>query len=161
MEKLKQIIKYFLQKNEKHDSTYGELTRVILFLYLVDWHSAIKQDKTITGIEWKLAKNRIPFGAEIENAIADKAMFELDCDSKISLDRKTIVKCIDLSPYEGFAEEERNIFDRVIEISNERNTIDLLIFALSTYPVISGTDYFDTNLLGKAREYKQIKKNQK
>ena len=160
MEKLKQIIKYFLQKKERQGSTYVELARIILFLYLVDWHSAVKQDKTITGIEWKFAKNRIQNGNEIESAIADKTMFELDSDSKIPVGIKKIVKCIDSGTYDDFTEEECNIFNRVIEISDERNIIDLLIFALSTYPVISGTDDFDSNILGKAREYKQIKQSQ-
>ena len=160
MEKLKQIIKYFLQKKERHGSTYVELARIILFLYLVDWHSAVKQDKTITGIEWKFAKNRIQNGNEIESAIADKAMFELDSDSKIPVGIKTIVKCIESSTYDDFTEGEESIFDRVIEISDNRSIIELLVFALSTYPVISGTDKFDSDILGKAREYKQIKQSQ-
>lgn len=162
MEKLKNIIKYFLLKQQRSEQTYTELVRVGLFLYLVDWHSAVKQDKTITGIQWKVAKNAIQDSDEFDNAIKDETAFELGKDDAIPLLIKETIKIIDPNFDNNFTPEECDIFDRVIKIADDRNIIDLLIFALSTYPVISATDkLFNSDILGKAREYKQLKLNNK
>jgi len=161
MEKLKNIIKYFLLNQQRSKETYVELARVGLFLYLVDWHYAVKQDKIVTGIKCGLTKNRIQDSEEIEKAISDNTMFELGKDETIPLPMKTTIKYINQDNCNNFTVDDLNVFNRVIEISDERNIVDLLIFALSTYPVISGTDEPNGNILGKAIEYKRLKQDHK
>ncbi len=161
MEKLKNIIKYFLLNQKRSKEKCVELARIGLFLYLVDWHCAVKQGKIVTEIKWELTKNKIQDSEEIEKAVNDKAMFELGNDETIPLPMKTTVKYISQDNCNNFTVDDLNVFNRVIEISDERNIVDMLIFALSTYPVISGTDEPNGNILDKATEYKRLKQSRK
>ena len=159
MEKLKNIIKYFLLKQKDGESKCVELMRVALFLYLVDWRSAIKQDKTMTGINWSFSKNNMQDSDEIEQAISDETMFALGKDDTIPARDKRTITCIDTTAMQNFDVGEIDVFNRVIEITDGRNVIELLIFALSTYPVISATEEIKGDILEKAHEYKQLRKN--
>lgn len=158
--KLKNIILYFLS-NQKRNTGYVSLARVAMVLYLIDWHSAIKHGKTITGINWLFNNRTIKDSDEIENSINDKTMFVLGKDDAIPCKIKTIIKGVATACINIFTEEEYEVFNRVIAISDERHLIELNIFVLSTYPVISGTDELNSDILGKALEYKQLKQNSK
>ena len=159
MNKLKNIIKYIVLLQQSSKLKYVELVRVGFILYLIDWHSAVKYDKTITGIQWKVSQNHIEDSDEIDTAIGDSKVFILDKDESIPNIMKTVVKSIDTNLPQDFSCEEREVINRVLEIANERNLVDLSVFAFSTYPVISGTDEVCSDILQKASEYKKLKQS--
>ena len=156
MELLKNILIYSFLQNKSIE--HIALARCLFILYLIDWHSAVKNDKIVTTIKWVFKSNRLSDSGEIEQIVKDDPIFHQDIDPQLPISRKETLSLVShITKNPCFEDWQKSVIDRVLEISAERSIEELLTFVFSTYPLISAGNEESSDILEKAREYKKLK----
>ena len=161
---LTDIILYIMQKEKgssaSQDKKSIELVRLFFILYLIDWHAAVKDNRTITGIQWLIKQNWMSDSNEIEAAIADQNIFLVIIDPSICLSvKKRLVLLKDIQP-KDLEQWQTTVIDRVLAVSNQRRLEELLTFTFSTYPFLAADSDKPFNMLEKAKIYKELREQQ-
>ena len=137
-----------------------EKARLFCILYLIDWHAAVKVEKTMTGIQWDIKPNWLGDSNEIGSAIADQNIFRTVIDPSISASIKQRVVLQKDVPPKQFEQWETAVIDRVLEVANQRSLEELLTFTFSTYPLLTADSDKPFNMLEKAKVYKEFREQQ-
>lgn len=137
-----------------------EKARLFCILYLIDWHAAVKIEKTMTGIQWDIRHNWLGDSNEIGCAIADQNIFRTVIDPSISASiKQRLILQKDISPNQ-FEPWEIAVIDRVLEVANQRSLEELLTFTFSTYPLLTADSDKPFDMLEKAKIYKGLREQQ-
>jgi len=137
-----------------------EIVRLLFILYLIDWHAAVKEDRTITGIQWIIKPNWMSDSDEIEEATADRSIFNVIEDPTISASiKQRLILQKEVQPKQ-FEPWKTAVIDRVLEVAHQRNLEELSTFTFSTYPLLTADSDKPFDMLEKARIYKEFKERQ-
>ena len=144
------IIKYYPQPDELSKA------RINKIMYLVDWKSAIENEKQITDIKW-LFNHYGPYVTEIEEIINSDHRLKIEKTMNIYGNEKNIIRLLVDKNFHSPSKEEKNIIDFVIEKTKKFYWNKFIELVYSTYPIISQEKGSILNLVELAKEYKTIK----
>jgi hypothetical protein len=154
---LKDII-YFIVKeypNKEHLSN-ARLTKLI---YLIDWYSAINNHKQLSNIKWYF-DNYGPFVWNIlEEIKKDSDLFKIKNTTNDFGNSKKLIEIINNNYKPNINEKERKIIKKIIDFTKDKNWTDFINIVYSTYPILTSDKYSYLNLINKAKEFIELKKD--
>ena len=130
--------------------------RINKIMYLIDWKSAIENEKQITNKKW-IFNHYGPYVGEIEEIINIDYRLKIEKGRNIFGNEKNIIRLIEDKNFNSPTEEEKVIIDFVIEKTRKFYWNKFIELVYSTYPIISQEKGSSLNLIELAREYKSIK----
>lgn len=154
MAELSDVLVYVcLHYPHKDDLSKARLTKIV---YLADWKSAIERDRQITNITWQFNH----FGPYVDDVILTARTdprFVIIQTRNYYGEPKEVVRVQDGVEEPNFDIEEKAILDFIIEKAARKTWSDFISLVYSTYPIITQVRFSELDLVGLAREYRQVK----
>jgi Protein of unknown function (DUF4065) len=158
MAELKDIMTYLIShypKGLSHELSNARLTKMV---YLSDWHQAINYEHQISKLCWYF-DNYGPFVKDIEEtALSNPGIFSVANYLNQYGQPKKIFKLKHFTSESNLLNQEKASLNHIILITQKLYWNDFIKLVYSTHPVASSERYTFLNLIQKAREYKQLKK---
>lgn len=155
--KIVNLVRYIL-KVYPHAKELSK-ARLNKIIYLIDWKSALENEKQLTEIDWKF-NHYGPYVNIIEETILSDDRFNIKSTTNIYGNEKNIIEIIQDKDFSEPTEKEQEIIDFVIEKTRKFYWDKFINLVYSTYPIISQEKGSQLNLVELAKEYKQIKKSE-
>ncbi len=155
---LHEIIAYILinSKNKKELYKY----RITKLIYLCDWIYAYKEGTQITNIKW-FFDNYGPFVWDVYDEIKkDTDLFDVKIIQDFGIDKSLVL--IKNNKYNVcLSEKIMKYIDYVLEYTDNLDGEDFMKVVYSTYPIRTTKRYCNLDLVGKAKEFRELLKNKK
>lgn len=126
------IVAYFV-KNSKTQLSKGRLNKLI---YLADWKYSLNYGKQISNIAWKF-NHYGPYVDDIENFICNDSLkrFKIEVDRTYYGGSKyTVIVKKDVN-FTNPNQEEKEVLDIIIKLTDKLNWTDFINLVYSTYPI--------------------------
>lgn len=130
--------------------------RLNKIIYLIDWKSAIENQKQITDTKW-LFNHYGPYVNEIESLIRNDHRFYIESTTNLYGKEKNIIRLKSDTNFEEPSKEEQQIIDFIIDKTRKFYWNKFIELVYSTYPIISQERGTYLDLVQLASEYNEIK----
>ena len=149
------VVAYIL----KHYPIQSELSnfRVTKMIYLSDWLSARRYERQITEIKW-FYDNFGPFVWDIKDTVEkNEGLIKVEHTKNTYGDDKLLFILKDKNYKSAMTKEDTDMLDYVIDATKKLYSADFVNLVYSTYPILTSEKYTYLDLVGKAKEYKELK----
>jgi hypothetical protein len=151
--KVNDLIRYIV-KNYPNPKELSK-ARINKIMYLIDWKSAIENEKQITNIEW-VFNHYGPYVNKIEEIISKDNRFNIEKTTNIYGKEKHIIGLIKDKDFINPSDQDKVIIDFILEKTVKFYWNKFIALVYSTYPIISQEKGSKLNLVELAREYKNL-----
>lgn len=155
MSKLRDVVAY-LCKNYPYEIELSN-ARVTKMVYLVDWKSAIRNNRQLTDVKWIFDRFG-PFNYAVFNEIRDDPFFKITITTNLHGQEKTLIGVEENVQYPSLTEEDIDIIDFVIEKTSPLYWDDFIKLVYSTYPIMTSERLSLLPLPELAAEYRELLK---
>lgn len=141
----------------KHYPDQDQLSnaRVTKMIYLADWRSAIKREKQVTDTPW-IFNHYGPFVYNILDTAREDPSFEIVSTRNMYGSPKDLLRVAQDVTYPSLEEDEKEILRFVIDSSADKNWDEFIHLVYSTYPMLAQDRYTKLDLVGLAKEYREV-----
>lgn len=147
---LNDLIAYIVENYKfKDDLSKARLNKII---YLIDWKSSIDRAEQVTDIRWYF-NHYGPYVNEIESILKTDSRFSIEKTRNYFGNEKNIVRVIN-NGFNPPREEEKQIIDLVISITQDLSWNEFINAVYSTHPIKNSIKGSYLNLVSFAKEYK-------
>lgn len=139
---------------KKEDLSKARLNKII---YLIDWKSAMVTGEQMTDIQWKF-NHFGPYVKTIEDLIDQDNRFKIDKTLNYYGNKKFLVSMTQNNGFDQPSEQEKNIIDSIIEITQPMTWSAFIHSVYSTYPIRVSEKGAYLNLIHLAKQYREEKR---
>lgn len=151
---IRYIINNYLYPNELSKARLNKI------IYLIDWKSAIENYQQVTNINW-VFNHYGPYVTDIESLILNDNRFRINSTTNIYGNEKNIIKLVNDKNFKDPNQEIKQIIDFVLEKTKKFYWNEFISLVYSTYPIISQEKGSELNLVELAKEYNELKTENK